>query len=183
MHFLYGAQDWKTRERGQEDCYLLTNGLGGFSSTTIVGSNTRNDHSVLMACVKAPNNRMNIVNHLKETLLVGENSYSISTQDYVSKQKTEQENGFVYQLTFRFEDYPEWTYLVEGVEIQNKEKTPFVSLMKSKIIVGKRVHLRLPHIFSLQKREKIWRKDKKLKKIKIASLLMDIRSIFGLMGL
>ncbi len=120
MHFLYGAQDWKTRERGQEDCYLLTNGLGGFSGTTIIGSNTRNDHSVLMACVKAPNNRINIVNHLKETLLVGEKSYSISTQDYVSKQKTERENGFLFQLAFRFEDYPEWTYLVEGVEIQKK---------------------------------------------------------------
>ena len=39
MRFVYGAQDWTTRERGQENCYLLTNGLGGFSSGTIIGSN------------------------------------------------------------------------------------------------------------------------------------------------
>ena len=30
MKFLYGKQDWKTLERGEENCYLMTNGLGGF---------------------------------------------------------------------------------------------------------------------------------------------------------
>ena len=30
MKFVYGKQDFKTLVRGQENCYLLTNGLGGF---------------------------------------------------------------------------------------------------------------------------------------------------------
>lgn len=120
MRFVYGAQDWTTRERGQENCYLLTNGLGGFSSGTIIGSNARNDHALFMACTKAPNNRVNVVNHLKESVRVGEKTYSISTQDYIAKDRTEKENGYEYQLTFQFEDYPEWTYLVDGVEIQKK---------------------------------------------------------------
>ena len=45
MKFVYGKNDWATRERGEENCYLLTNGLGGFSSGTMIGSNTRNDHA------------------------------------------------------------------------------------------------------------------------------------------
>ena len=57
MKWVYGKQDWKTFERGQENCYLMTNGLGGFSSMTMTGSATRNDHAFLMACMKAPNNR------------------------------------------------------------------------------------------------------------------------------
>ena len=32
MKFIYGKQDWKSFERGEENCYLMTNGLGGFSS-------------------------------------------------------------------------------------------------------------------------------------------------------
>ena len=35
MKWIYGRQDWKTLERGLENCYLLTNGLGGFSSLTM----------------------------------------------------------------------------------------------------------------------------------------------------
>ena len=29
MKFQYGRQDWKTFERGEENCYLMANGLGG----------------------------------------------------------------------------------------------------------------------------------------------------------
>ena len=52
MKFIYGKNDWSTIERGEENCYLLTNGLGGFSSLTMIGSNARNDHALLMACLK-----------------------------------------------------------------------------------------------------------------------------------
>ena len=38
MKWIYGRQDWKTLERGLENCYLLTNGLGGFSSLTMIGA-------------------------------------------------------------------------------------------------------------------------------------------------
>ena len=50
MRYLYGRQDFKTFERGEENCYLMTNGLGGFSSLTVIGSCGRNDHAVLMSC-------------------------------------------------------------------------------------------------------------------------------------
>lgn len=41
MKWIYGRQDWKTLERGLENCYLLTNGLGGFSSLTMIGAVAR----------------------------------------------------------------------------------------------------------------------------------------------
>ena len=53
MKWIYGKQDWKILERGLENCYLMTNGLGGFSSMTMTGSAARNDHAVLMACTQA----------------------------------------------------------------------------------------------------------------------------------
>lgn len=118
MKFVYGKQDFETIERGQENCYLITNGLGGFSSATIVGSNSRNDHSFFMGCIKSPNNRINLVNRLNEELIIEEEHFNISTQEYIEKKKNQE--GFIFQNCFCFEDYPEWTYLIKGIEIVKK---------------------------------------------------------------
>lgn len=115
MRFRYGKHDWKTFERGEENCYLMTNGLGGFSSLSLIGSCSRNDQAVLMACVHSPNNRFNMIHRLEEILKVGDESYILSSQDYQIHQK--RENGYLYQTGFVFEDYPVWTYLVNGIEI------------------------------------------------------------------
>lgn len=119
MKFVYGKQDWRTAERGEENCYLLTNGLGGFSSATLIGSCTRNDHALLMAAVKAPNCRFNMIHHLEEELYLGKSGRRIylSSQDYIDGR---QEDGYRYLDSFSFEDYPCWRYRAEGVEIQKE---------------------------------------------------------------
>lgn len=83
MRYLYGRQDFKTFERGEENCYLMTNGLGGFSSLTVIGSCGRNDHAVLMSCAasEAPNHRYNMIHRLEEILTVGGEEYYLSSQD------------------------------------------------------------------------------------------------------
>lgn len=115
MRFVYGKQDWINRERGQENCYLLTNGLGGFSSGTMIGSNTRNDHALLMACVKAPNYRYHMIHRLEEVLEAGTDREYLSAQTFVDESKDE--NGFLFLDVFVFEDYPRWIYHVNGVEV------------------------------------------------------------------
>ena len=42
MQFCFGKNEWKDIARGQEKCFLLTNGLGSYASLTMVGSNDRN---------------------------------------------------------------------------------------------------------------------------------------------
>lgn len=79
MRFVYGLQEFKTLERGQENCYLLTNGLGGFSSATAVGSASRNDHALLMACLRAPNLRYNIIHRLSERLVAADREVAVHT--------------------------------------------------------------------------------------------------------
>lgn len=133
MRFIYGKQNWPTMERGQENCYLLTNGLGGFSSASMIGSNTRNDHALLMACTHAPNRRVHMIHRLEEQILwstgeCGEEllplpgqdglSLHLSSQDYTAKERREE--GYLYLSAFCFEDYPVWTYDVNGVEVVKK---------------------------------------------------------------
>lgn len=116
MKYIYGKQDFKTLERGQENCYLLTNGLGGFSSATLAGSAARNDHAFLMACTKAPNHRFSIIHRLSERLLYEDGKACfISSQEFADGR--EPEDGYRHLSCFTFEDFPEWRYHTDGVEI------------------------------------------------------------------
>lgn len=117
MKWIYGRQDWKTLERGLENCYLLTNGLGGFSSLTMTGAVARNDHSVFMACTKAPNYRVNMIHRMKEELDIGETKHVLSTQEFADGTK---EEGYRYLTEFSFETLPSWRYLINGVEIEKE---------------------------------------------------------------
>lgn len=114
MKFIYGKQDFNTLERGQENCYLLTNGLGGFSSCTMVNSVTRNDHACFMACTQAPNHRYNMVHRLSEIIMVGDKEYFLSTQQFADQSF---ENGYENQISFSYEDIPQWCYQAGGAEV------------------------------------------------------------------
>lgn len=112
--WVYGKQEWKTYERGQENCYLMANGLGGFSSMTMTGSVARNDHSFFMACTKAPNNRYNMIHRLAEKLEAGGREYVLSSQQFADGKM---EEGYRYLSEFSYEDTPVWRFHVNGVEI------------------------------------------------------------------
>ncbi|MDO5417495.1 MAG: amylo-alpha-1,6-glucosidase [Lachnospiraceae bacterium] len=133
MKFIYGKNDWKSFERGEENCYLMTNGLGGFSSLTMTGSCSRNDHAVLMACTHSPNHRYNMIHRLEETLTIGEagsgRKLFLSSQDYLDLNR--REKGYLHQNGFSFEDYPVWTYLADGVEV-----TRTIVLMQGSNTIG-----------------------------------------------
>lgn len=115
MRFVYSSRDWITRERGEENGYLVTNGLGGFSSATMIGSNTRSDHSFFMACMKAPNHRYNVIHRLEEIVEYQGKEIHLSSQKYIDKSKDEE--GHRYLDGFCFEDYPRWIYCVDGIRI------------------------------------------------------------------
>ena len=56
-----------------------------------------------------------MIHRLEETLALGDKEVHLSSQEY--QRKEQRESGYVYQSSFRFEDYPEWTYLVDGAEV------------------------------------------------------------------
>lgn len=115
MKFIYGKQDWLTFERGEETCFLMTNGLGGFCSLTAIGSCARNEHGLLMACEHAPNRRVQMIQRLEDTLTLDGRTVSLSSQDF--EDHAIREDGRVYQAGSTFRDYPQWTYQVQGTEV------------------------------------------------------------------
>lgn len=108
--------DWQDFRRGQEHCFLLTNGLGGYSSLTAAGDTARNDHGLFMAAEKAPNKRVKLLANVAETLETEGKEYSLFTQEFVNR--TKNSRGFCWLEGFEMEYLPVWTYRAGGIEIK-----------------------------------------------------------------
>ncbi len=115
MKFIYGKNDLFDIKRAEENCYLLTNGLGGFSSLTIAGTNARCDHTLFMAALTAPNKRYQIIENVYEKLIVGNEEIVLNASRFVTS--TSNEKGNLYLNSFVFEYLPCYHYVVKGVEV------------------------------------------------------------------
>ena len=117
MKFVYGKQDMISQSRAEETCWLLANGLGGYSSTSSAFSVTRNDQGLLVAA-ETPNQRFNLVHRLSEELKTGEQSVFLSTQTFGNGAAAEE--GWRHLSSFVWEYGPKWTYQVDDVRITRR---------------------------------------------------------------
>ena len=115
MRFIYGRQDMPTLARAQENCYLLTNGLGGYSSLSAAFSMTRADHGLLVSARTAPNDRVALAARLQEELRCGGRTAFLSTQEFADA--TPPEDGWRHLSSLVVEDTPRWAYDVRGVRV------------------------------------------------------------------
>ncbi len=97
--------------------WLETNGIGGFSSSTITGLNTRRYHGLLTAATKPPVGRLVMLSKLEETLIIDGRRYELSANQYPGVVHPE---GFKYQTGFRLDPFPVFTYEVEGVCLERR---------------------------------------------------------------
>ena len=103
-----------TLEEGLKREWLITNGIGGYSSSTIIGANTRKYHGLLVAPLMPPGNRQVILSKVDESIKVGEKDYKLFTnigKDFIS-------DGYKNQIEFTKEYIPIFTYQVENVIIK-----------------------------------------------------------------
>ncbi len=118
MRFEFDKKNWTTIVEGEKDCYLLTNGLGGYSSLSVIGAAARGDQALLMSAQKAPNVRMHLVTNVFEKLVVGDQEHILTSQRMRSGTDYE---GFQYLEKFVYDDFdvnaPAWTFCVDGVTV------------------------------------------------------------------
>lgn len=122
MRFVYGLNDFRDIDRAEENCYLLTNGIGGFSSLTIAGSNARNDQALLIGVSHSPNERYHLITNVHERLYIDNVEYDLASQKYVNFSNNQ--DGYRHLIGFTREYFPIWTYLVEGVRIKKTIAMP-----------------------------------------------------------
>lgn len=100
-------------EEGLKKEWLLTNGIGGFSSSTVLGANTRKYHGLLIAPLTPPGRRHLILSKLDESIEIGNKKYDLYTN--VCQENISQ--GYKYQEEFRRDYVPIFKYKIGNVEI------------------------------------------------------------------
>src|SRR5437867_12734606 len=104
-------------ETAQSREWLETNGIGGFSSSTISGLNTRRYHGLLTAATKPPVGRLVLLSKIEETLVIDGKLYEFSANQYPGVVHPQ---GHRYLKEFRLDPFPTFVYDVEGVEIEKR---------------------------------------------------------------
>jgi len=95
--------------------WLETNGIGGYSSSTIIGVNTRGYHGLLVSAVKPPTHRMVALSKAEETIIIGGKRYEISCNQYSGAIYPE---GYKYLDSFKLDPFPTFKYIIEDAVIE-----------------------------------------------------------------
>jgi len=96
--------------------YLETNGLGGWSSSSITGAHTRRYHGLFVAAINPPTDRMVLLSKLDETIILGEGRHELSCNVYNGD--VIHPNGNQYLESFTKDFFPEWIYEVNGFQLK-----------------------------------------------------------------
>ena len=95
--------------------WLVTNGLGGYASSTVLGVNTRKYHGLLVAALHPPGDRTVCLAKLDEEVSVGSNSYPLATNEFHDKIFPQ---GHVYLKGFTLAPFPRYVYEVQDIEVR-----------------------------------------------------------------
>lgn len=102
-------------DKGESDTeWLETNGLGGYSSSTVCGCNTRRYHGLLVAAVQPPAERMVLLSKLDETIVTASNRYQLGCNNYGGIISP---TGYDYLTSFTKDIFPSFTYVAGGITL------------------------------------------------------------------
>ena len=105
------------QEKLQSQEFLITNGIGGYSSSTISFANTRKYHGLLVATNNPPTQRNVLVHKLEERIKLGDEYFDLSTNQYGEKIHPK---GYQYLLEFERQPVATWTFKSDSWMISKK---------------------------------------------------------------
>ena len=99
--------------------WLVTNGIGGFASGTVSGNLTRRYHGLLVAALKPPVGRTQMVAKLEETVRFDGKDYLLATNRWASG--AVEPKGYLHIESFRLEGTtPVWRFAVGGALLEKR---------------------------------------------------------------
>jgi len=94
-------------EKARRREWILTNGLGGYASSTIIGANTRGYHGLLVASLPPPLTRLLLLSKVEEELHISGEQYQLSVNKYPG---VIHPKGNQYLEEFRMDPLPSFQY-------------------------------------------------------------------------
>lgn len=101
-------------EEGLKKEWIITNGIGGFASSTILNCNTRKYHGLLIAPFTPPARRFLILSKIDEAIEINDKKYNL----YTNMSKGYISDGYKYQESFEKDYIPKFTYKVEDITVK-----------------------------------------------------------------
>src|SRR5271157_3011487 len=93
--------------------WLITNGLGGYASSTVLGINTRKYHGLLVAALNPPGDRTVCISKLDEDVIVGNDVYRLGANEF---QDAIYPQGYKLLKAFSVAPFPTYMYGFSSVE-------------------------------------------------------------------
>jgi predicted glycogen debranching enzyme len=103
--------------------WLVTNGLGGYSSSTLAGLITRRYHGILVAALPNPIGRLVMLNHLGERLVLGDDSIYLTSEERTAGRADPVVAAIVSAVRLEA-GLPVWEYSWKGMRIEKRVLMP-----------------------------------------------------------
>jgi predicted glycogen debranching enzyme len=105
--------------------WIVTNGIGGFASSSIMGANTRRYHGLLTAAMDPPTDRIVMVSKVEECIVFGRDcAFSLSSNQYPDAIHPK---GYQYLRFFERKPFPHMKFEVNGYHLLKTVFMPFGS--------------------------------------------------------
>jgi predicted glycogen debranching enzyme len=122
MQTVFDSTITKDYEQGKSREWIVTNGLGSYASSTVIGLNTRAYHGLLIASLDPPVKRILFLSKFEERVEAGGREYLLPVNRYPG---TIYPQGYTHLEQFRFERYPVFVYRTGSTIIEKSVFMPF----------------------------------------------------------
>ena len=101
--YQYTQKDWTTFKEGIKREWAVTNGIGGYAGSSMIGAHSRTHQGYLIASLHAPIERYLVFSKINETVTAGTKTVSFETSQHRASGKTVYAEGQKFLTSFIYD--------------------------------------------------------------------------------
>ena len=116
--YQYTQKDWTTFKEGIKREWAVTNGIGGYAGSSMIGAHSRTHQGYLIASLHAPIERYLVFSKINETATVGTRTVSFETSQHRASGKTVYAEGQKFLTSFIYDGSVHYTYETDNFSFE-----------------------------------------------------------------
>lgn len=116
--YQYTQKDWTTFKEGIKREWAVTNGIGGYAGSSMIGAHSRTHQGYLIASLHAPIERYLVFSKINETATVGTSTVSFETSQHRASGKTVYTEGQKFLTSFIYDGSVHYTYEADNFSFE-----------------------------------------------------------------
>lgn len=116
--YQYTQKDWTTFKEGIKREWAVTNGIGGYAGSSMIGAHSRTHQGYLIASLHAPIERCLVFSKINETATVGTRTVSFETSQHRASGKTVYTEGQKFLTSFSYDGSVHYTYETDSFSFE-----------------------------------------------------------------